>query len=177
MKTLTGIFAALGVLLAATDDAALPHDGSDFTPHFTASNDKDALLSDNDLVQQYCVACHNDRRLRGNMSLEGFNAERPEDNGALAEAMIVKLRAGMMPPPGVRRPSGDALQVLAASLEERIDAAAVRDPNPGGRTFQRLNQIEYERSIEDLLGLDIDGSQFLPLDTKSANFDLSLIHI
>jgi len=171
VKTLTGIFVTLGVLLAATGDATVPNGGTDFTPQFGVSSDNDAILSDNDLVQQYCVGCHNDRRLRGNMSLEGFNAERPEDNGALAEAMIVKLRAGMMPPPGVRRPSGDALQVLAASLEERIDVAAVRDPNPGGRTFQRLNQIEYERSIENLLGLDIDGGQFLPLDTKSANFD------
>ena len=130
-----------------------------------------APRSDNEVIQEYCVRCHNDRRLRGNMSLEGFDADSPQANAALAEKMILKLRAGMMPPPGISRPAGDTLLALVKSLEERIDAAAARDPNPGGRTFQRLNQVEYERSIADLLGLEIDASQYLPLDTKSANFD------
>ena len=52
-----------------------------------------------------------------------------------------------------------------------IDEASAEDPNPGDRPFQRLNQIEYERSVKDLLDLDIDAGYYLPLDTKSANFD------
>ena len=127
--------------------------------------------TDQELIDEYCVRCHSDRRLRGNLSLETFDASAPHMQGEVAEKMIVKLRAGMMPPPGVSRPAGDSLQALAASLEERVDQVAERNPNPGGRTFQRLNQIEYARSIRDLLGLDIDPSAFLPLDTKSANFD------
>jgi hypothetical protein len=39
------------------------------------------------------------------------------------------------------------------------------------RTFQRLNRPEYTRSIRDLLALDVDAGNWLPLDTKSANFD------
>ena len=85
--------------------------------------------------------------------------------------MIRKLRAGMMPPPGAQRPSGDSLLVLVESLEAHMDEAAAANPNPGGRTFQRLNRAEYERSIYDLLGLDINAGDYLPLDTKSANFD------
>ncbi|NIT88885.1 MAG: DUF1587 domain-containing protein, partial [Gemmatimonadetes bacterium] len=79
--------------------------------------------------------------------------------------MIVKLRAGMMPPPGVSRPAGDTLRMLVEALESRIDEVAATDPNPGGRTFQRLNQAEYARSIHELLGLEIDPGAFLPLDT------------
>ena len=44
-------------------------------------------------------------------------------------------------------------------------------PNPGARTFQRLNRPEYERAIKDLLGVDVNAGDWLPLDTKSANFD------
>jgi hypothetical protein len=123
------------------------------------------------VVQAYCVRCHNDRALRGNLSLEGFAVDAASETGDIAEMMIRKLRAGMMPPPGARRPAGDSLLVLVESLEAHMDEAAAANPNPGGRTFQRLNRAEYERSIFDLLGLQVDAGAYLPLDTKSANFD------
>jgi len=126
---------------------------------------------DNAVIQEYCVRCHSERRLRGNLSLEGFDAASLDGSGEITEKIIVKLRAGMMPPPGVGRPAGDSLMILVESLEERMDESASRNPNPGGRTFQRLNQVEYARSVKDLLGVDIDPSTLLPLDTKSANFD------
>ncbi len=128
-------------------------------------------LDENDLIDRYCVRCHSDRRLSGNLTLELFDAEAPAQMGEVAEKMIVKLRAGMMPPPGAARPSGDTLDVLVAALEGRMDDAAARSPNPGGRTFQRLNQAEYAASVRALLGLEIDGADYLPPDTKSANFD------
>ena len=91
--------------------------------------------------------------------------------------MIVKLRAGMMPPPGVARPAGDSLTMLAEALEERIDEAAARSPNPGGRTFQRLNQVEYARSIQDLLGLEIDAAALLPPEALDAELEARLVAV
>jgi hypothetical protein len=85
--------------------------------------------------------------------------------------MIRKLRAGMMPPPGNRRPPEDEVTAFVAGMEETIDEAAARSPNPGHRTFQRLNRAEYERAIHDLLGLEIDASAYLPGETVSAGFD------
>jgi hypothetical protein len=126
---------------------------------------------DNAVLGEYCVRCHNDQRLRGNLSLEGFDAESPEPQAALAEKVIVKLRAGMMPPPGVSRPAGDTLLALVSALERRIDAAAAANPSPGGRTFQRLNRVEYERAVHELLGLRVAAADYLPPDTKSENFD------
>ena len=122
-------------------------------------------------IRAYCVRCHNERMLRGNLSLENFEMSASHREGQTAEKMIRKLRAGMMPPPGARRPAGDTLLMLVASLEAAMDLAAAEDPNPGGRTFQRLNRAEYESSIEHLLGLKINAGDYLPLDTKSANFD------
>ena len=130
-----------------------------------------AAADDNEVVQQYCVRCHNERRLIGNLSLEEFDATDPLADMVVAEKMIRKLRAGMMPPPGARRPDSQVLQGLAASMEETIDAAASRSPNPGSRTFQRLNRAEYERAVHDLLGIEIDASAYLPGETVSAGFD------
>ena len=127
--------------------------------------------TDRALVEEYCVRCHNERRLRGNLSLEDFDPEAPHERAAVAEKMILKLRAGMMPPPGTARPAGDSLDLFVERLETRIDAASAAAPTPGGRTFQRLNRAEYARSVRDLLGLEIDAGAYLPLDTKSENFD------
>ena len=123
------------------------------------------------VVRQYCVVCHNDVMLTGNLTLSDFEVARAPELAETAEKMIVKLRAGMMPLPGAPRPSPDTLLALVETLETLIDEAAARDPNPGFRSFQRLNRAEYARSIRDLLDLDIDAGTYLPLDTKSANFD------
>ena len=127
----------------------------------------------NEVVRQYCVQCHNDRRPVGGLSLAEFDVGQAHQQGSVevAEKVIRKLRAGMMPPAGVRRPEESQLEGLFLALENRIDSAAALNPNPGSRTFQRLNQAEYSRSIRDLLGLEIDAGAFLPPDTKSANFD------
>lgn len=124
-----------------------------------------------EVIQGTCVRCHSDRRLRGNLTLEDFDASNIPGQADIAERMIRKLRAGMMPPPGTRAPGGDTLAVLTATLEETLDRAYARAPDPGVRTFQRLNRAEYERAVEDLLGLQVDAGDWLPLDQMSANFD------
>ena len=123
------------------------------------------------LVKQYCAGCHSEKGKAGQLSLAAFDAAQAADHADVAEKMIRKLRAGMMPPPGARRPDADALKALTVALETRVDAAATLHPNPGRRTFQRLNRAEYERSVHELLDLDIDVNAFLPPDTMSAGFD------
>jgi hypothetical protein len=123
------------------------------------------------VIQRTCTGCHNDALLTASLSLQAFDVAKAPERPELVEKMIRKLRAQMMPPPGMPRPAGDTMTVLVETLEQLLDDAAATNPNPGDRPFQRLNQSEYEQSIKDLLGLEIDAGQYLPLDTKSANFD------
>jgi hypothetical protein len=132
----------------------------------------------NAVIENYCIDCHDDQLRSGNsvaddgkhgLSLEHFDVAAATTRGHDAERIIRKLRAGFMPQAGAPRPEGDTLQMFAASIEQVIDRAA--KPNPGTRTFQRLNRPEYENVIRDLFGIQIDASAYLPLDTKSANFD------
>lgn len=123
------------------------------------------------VLEESCQLCHNDASLAGNMSLDAFDVSAPEAAAELAEKMVRKLRAGMMPPAGVPRPKEEDLEALATHLETRLDENAAANPNPGRRTFQRLNRAEYESSIRVLLALDIEAGDYLPPDTKSANFD------
>ncbi len=122
-------------------------------------------------VKTYCATCHSDRGKAGGLSLANFDAAKLLDDVATAEKMIRKLRTGMMPPAGAKRPEGSGIADLATAFETRIDAAAQLNPNPGSRSFLRLNRAEYSRAIKDLLALDIDVSALLPADTISHGFD------
>ncbi len=122
-----------------------------------------------DVVKQYCGNCHNPTMKRGNLNLRSFVVDSAFAEPVIAEKMIRKLRAQMMPPPGSKRPGGDTLIALVETLEQVVDESA--PINPGSRTFQRMNRAEYQRVVRDLLGLTIDAGDWLPLDTKSANFD------
>lgn len=125
----------------------------------------------NGVVKQYCQKCHNPTMRRGNLSLADFDVGAPDAKADVAEKVVAKLRSGMMPPVGSARPSADTLDALVTSLERQLDASAIAHPNPGRRTFQRLNRAEYRLAIADLLKLDVDAASYLPPDTKSDNFD------
>jgi hypothetical protein len=124
----------------------------------------------NEVVKFYCTTCHNPTTLRGNLSLTEFDIATIADNAVVGEKMVRKLRAGMMPPMPMPRPAPDTLLALVETIEKNLDRAAARPPI-GNRPFQRLNRPEYEAAIQDLLALDIDAGDWLPLDTKDANFD------
>ena len=123
------------------------------------------------VVQQYCVVCHNDALLTGNLSLQHFAVEQAPEERETAEKMIRKLRAGMMPPPGIPRPSADTLLSLVQTLESSVDDAGRAAPNPGTRRFQRLSRPEYERVIDELFGLEVDADNWLPADLLVGSFD------
>ena len=162
---LTALLAGVG-LTAADDKKSAP-----VRP--VASHAPAALsaASQNALVKQYCSSCHNDRMKTGGLTLVEFDAAHAEQKPEVAEKMIRKLRAGMMPPPGMKRPDEAALAGFASALESKMDAAAAAAPNPGWRPFQRLNRSEYAHAVHDLLGIDVDVTAFLPPDTMSHGFD------
>ena len=122
---------------------------------------------------RYCVTCHNDRnkdRVSG-LSFQSFDAVRVTDHADTTEKMIRRLRSGMMPPVGARRPDAATIASLVNALETKLDRAAALNPNPGWRPSQRLNRADVQRAVKDLLAVDIDVNAFLPADTLSDGFD------
>jgi hypothetical protein len=125
----------------------------------------------NATLKQYCLTCHSDRAKAGGLSLAEYDVAEAATHAEVTEKIIVKLQTGMMPPSTARRPDEATYRALITALETSVDRAAAAAPNPGRRTFQRLNRPEYARAVRDLLNLDVDPSKWLPLDTMSANFD------
>jgi mono/diheme cytochrome c family protein len=94
-------FSLLGLWLSARPQARQP----------AAKTDADSAV-----VKQYCVGCHNDRAKTGGLSLSAFDVPAAGAQAQVAERVIRKLRAGMMPPPGARRPDEATLRALAEAL-------------------------------------------------------------
>ena len=124
------------------------------------------------LVDQYCLRCHNDRALRGGLSLDGIALDAVADHVEVWERAVRKLRAGAMPPAGAPRPDETGYARLLTYLETELDSIAVATPHPGRtETFRRLNRTEYRNAIRDLLALDVDVAALLPRDDASFGFD------
>ena len=139
------------------------------------------------VLDQYCVTCHNERRVTATgptsvtnellretgLAFDVLDVTRPSDNLEAWEAAIKKLRAGTMPPGGSPRPDMATYDVVASWLETEIDRGAAASPNPGrNHTVHRLNRTEYTNAIRDLFALEIDGDALLPGDeTSDTGFD------
>jgi mono/diheme cytochrome c family protein len=128
------------------------------------------------LVSQYCLGCHSDRLKSGGLALSALNLDAPGNDvqspgsTEIAEKVIRKLRGGLMPPAGARRPDKQASADFVSWLENEIDTHATA-PHPGRVPLRRLNRREYGYAIRDLLGLDIDATAWLPDDNIKGNFD------
>jgi uncharacterized protein DUF1588/uncharacterized protein DUF1592/uncharacterized protein DUF1595/uncharacterized protein DUF1585/uncharacterized protein DUF1587 len=122
------------------------------------------------LIDQYCMGCHSDRVKSGGLALSQLNLDSVDQSAEIAEKVIRKLRGGLMPPAGAKRPDAHASAEFVTWLETKIDTAA-KDSQPGRVPLRRLNRREYAYAIRDLLGLNIDATAWLPQDNVKGNFD------
>jgi hypothetical protein len=125
------------------------------------------------MLDKYCITCHNQRSKTAGLELDSADVTTPSSNPELWERVIGKLRAGSMPPPGNPRPDVQTYRAVAIWLENEIDRAWERNPNPGRiGAVHRLNRTEYNNAIRDLLALDVDVKPLLPGDeTADGSFD------
>ena len=138
-------------------------------PQAAATAQKAGTTPERGLVEQYCVGCHSERGKAGGLSLAGVDLNEAH-NAEIAEKVVRKLRGGLMPPAGNRRPDNATAAAFVTALEKTIDARAT--VAAAGRVpLRRLNRREYVNAVRDLLGLNIDGKSFLPDDNIKGHFD------
>ena len=124
------------------------------------------------MVDRYCVSCHNEEENKGDLNLDGIRFEDVTQHSEIWEKVITRLQARQMPPPSRNRPGEESYNAVLESLVASLDAHAAANPEPGRvETFRRLNRTEYQNSIRDLLGLEVDAGSLLPKDEESHGFD------
>ena len=120
-----------------------------------------------------CFLCHNAKLKVGGLSLEGYaNPREALKDRELWEKVIQKLRTGQMPPKG--RPAPAAEQVAQVTHWFELEFARMdrrMKPDPGRVTARRLNRVEYNNTIRDLLGVDFKPAADFPPDDSGYGFD------
>ena len=161
---------------SARHDSARPQTGLTLTapePAFTAQQTSGAApaVSPRAVLDRYCVTCHNERLLTGGLALDIANVDEINEDPAVWEKVLQKLRTGVMPPSQRPRPDTNTYKSLISYFETALDHAAAANPNPGRPAVHRLNRAEYTNAIRDLLMLNVDGRSLLPADDSGYGFD------
>ncbi len=164
------MLALAGVCVAGADPRVRPLAETSVGPYVAAQAASPAVspaapvVPAGDILNKYCVTCHNSRLKTAGLELDSLDASRVADHAQQWEKIVTKLRTGEMPPPGRPRPDAETYRAVAGALERELDAAAAANPHAGRVPVHRLNRSEYTNAIRDLLGLEIDGRALLSSD-------------
>ncbi len=147
------------------------------------------------LIDFYCVDCHSEKRLRGDLNLERFETQdQAIDSIAVWQRAAKRIVNNEMPPRSREQFTDEERQKVLdwiGSLNvDGADCAQLASEEsqqwfPGVVMSRRLNRYEYENTVQDLLGIDIalahlfpeDGAGGEGFDTHGSALYLSAIQI
>ena len=138
---------------------------------FAACSPALAQPSPRAVLDQYCLACHNQKVKTAGISVQALNPGSLDRDAETWERILRKVKAGQMPPAGLPHPPASASLAFTKWLEQDLDKSAAAHANPGQPTIHRLNRAEYSNAIRDLLALDIKPGSKLPADDTGYGFD------
>ena len=120
-------------------------------------------------LSEHCVRCHSGPSPIGKVPLDKLAAEPSSESAEGAWVSVAEqLRAGRMPPPTEPRPEPGLTDSVLAWIES---LSSDTQPLDGRVLFRRLNRAEYENTLRDLLGVDVDLEGLLPDDSSAHGFD------
>lgn len=124
-------------------------------------------------VKKYCVSCHGDKEPKADLNLStDLEVHALVTRRGVWENVLEMVETGQMPPD--RQPKPDPTEVdrfttLIKGLFEDADRNA--KPDPGRVTVRRLNRVEYNHTIRDLIGIDFNPAEDFPSDDIGHGFD------
>ena len=125
------------------------------------------------VVERYCLSCHSEALQSGNLNLESqLDAATAASHSAVWRKVLARLAADTMPPQGMPRPSEQERAAVTGWLEGLVGGSVVsKEARPGRVTARRLNRVEYNNTIRDLLGVHATPADDFPVDDSGYGFD------
>ncbi len=137
------------------------------------ANDADFPTQVRPFLNKYCLDCHGGDDFEGDVQLSRYNdAEALRQDRRTWEKVLKMLEFGAMPPRDAERPSEEERQRMVRWLEQTLfylDCDKIDDP--GHVTIRRLNRTEYDNTIRDLFGVDLNLAKDFPSDDVGEGFD------
>ena len=143
--------------------------GTVFGADPVANYDTDVLP----VLKKHCFSCHSEKKPRGGVVLDKYkNLSDIKKDIKLWERVADNLRTGDMPPAGKPKPTPKQLDVVNRWLDSQVfEFTCTGDKDPGKVTLRRLNRLEYNNTIRDLLGVENNPSEEFPADDVGYGFD------
>lgn len=124
------------------------------------------------MLEQYCYECHMDGSDKGGLDLDAYpDLASMRKDPKIWEHILARVDYHLMPPPEEKQPAKEDRNKLITWINNAIFPVDPNNPEPGHVVIRRLNQIEYQNTIRDLLGVEIDTSNILPPDDSGYGFD------
>ncbi|MBY0526747.1 MAG: DUF1592 domain-containing protein [Gemmataceae bacterium] len=165
---------ACGVIAALALSAAWSNSGSsDSAPNDKGSDTKPINELSRAFLAKHCIQCHGAEKPKGGFRVDALSGDFSDKaNRDRWLAVHAQLKDGAMPPKGKPRPPEPDVRSLVDWIHGRTTAAEVdRRATQGRVVLRRLNQVEYQNTVRDLLGVDVDLTDLLPVDTSANGFD------
>ena len=112
------------------------------------------------LFKTYCFECHGDGMQEGGLDLEVFLGKETLDATLLFEHLITE-----------KMPPRDADQPSAKERAQLLRWVAERQIKPKPNAYRRLSRFEFNQSVNDLLGIELDLAETMPDDRGTNRFD------
>jgi mono/diheme cytochrome c family protein len=126
------------------------------------------------ILVAHCSGCHSQdaKKPKGDFRVERLSLDLADAAAVERWRTVLKrVQAGEMPPKSKPRPSEKEVQFLTGWINGRLAAADAARRAQGRVVLRRLNRIEYENTVRDLLGVQVDLKEMLPADTAAHGFD------
>ncbi|MEK0448875.1 MAG: hypothetical protein RL088_1143 [Verrucomicrobiota bacterium] len=125
------------------------------------------------LLDTYCYRCHTATKKKGDIILDTYgSAEAAAKDFKVWDAVLENLRSGAMPPDDEeKQPTADEREKLVKWIQKDVFATDPNNPDPGRVTIRRLNRVEYNNTIRDLVGVDFEPADDFPADDSGYGFD------
>jgi mono/diheme cytochrome c family protein len=126
------------------------------------------------ILVAHCYACHSKeaKEPKGKFRADQLTADfADEANRKRWSAALERVKAGEMPPKSKPRPPEKDVRLVTDWIDARMKAAEVVRRARGRVVLRRLNRVEYENTVRDLLGVDADLKELLALDSSMDGFD------
>lgn len=124
------------------------------------------------LFETYCLDCHSGARPKGDLVLDKLLERKATDADRRHWEKVWKtVRHEFMPPAHADRPTDGERRALARWVEREVFQVDEARPDPGRVTIRRLNRMEYQYTVRDLFGVDLNLAQDLPPDDTAFGFD------
>ncbi len=126
-----------------------------------------------EFLRQHCVACHGSVEPSGGLDLSAAKWDLSEpDVFRTWVAVVDRVRDRKMPPAEADQPLASHRDRFTRDLGSALlEFGQARQLREGRTVLRRLNRIEYENTVQDLLGIDVPLSHLLPGDGSAAGFD------